>query len=127
VRAFDGTSWGAWKQFHVNAPINQAPVATAADFPTTPGQNIAATSLFGVTDADSDTITKYQFWDSTSDPSSGHFVVGGVAQGTNQNIDVTAAQLSATSFQSGSSSDDLWVRAFDGTSWSVWTEFHVLV
>ncbi|WP_245309240.1 M10 family metallopeptidase C-terminal domain-containing protein [Bradyrhizobium retamae] len=125
VRAFDGTSWSAWKEFHVNAPINQAPVVTAADFTATHNQNIAVTGLFSVTDADGDAITKYQFWDSTSDPSSGHFVVGGVAQGTNQNIDVTAAQLSATSFQSGSGSDDLWVRAFDGTSWSAWKEFHV--
>ena len=58
-------------------------------------QNIAASSLFSVSDADGDAITKYQFWDSTSDPLSGHFVVGGVAQGTNQYIDVTAAQLCA--------------------------------
>ncbi|WP_283848560.1 M10 family metallopeptidase [Bradyrhizobium sp. SRL28] len=127
VRAFDGTTWSTWKEFYVNAPINQVPVAAAANFAAMHNQNIAVTSLFSVSDADGDAITKYQFWDSTSDPSSGHFVVGGVAQGTNQNIDVTSAQLSSTSFQSGSGSDDLWVRAFDGVAWSGWTEFHVLV
>ena len=52
-------------------------------------------------------------------------MVGGVAQGTDQHIDVTAAQLSSTTFQSGSGSDDLWVRAFDGIGWGVWKEFHV--
>ncbi|MGN8545160.1 hypothetical protein ACQPTN_09430 [Bradyrhizobium sp. 13971] len=72
-----------------------------------------------------DTITNYQFWDSTADPASGHFVVGGVIQPTGQNIDVSAAQLASTSFQSGSGSDDLWVRAFDGMTWSNWKEFHV--
>jgi Ca2+-binding RTX toxin-like protein len=125
VRANDGTMWGAWKEFHVNAPVNRAPVVTALDFTATHNQNIAASSLFAKSDADGDAITNYQFWDSTTDPSSGHFVVAGVAQGTNQNIDVTAAQLASTTFQSGSGSDDLWARAFDGTSWSNWKEFHV--
>ncbi|MBA2401005.1 MAG: M10 family metallopeptidase C-terminal domain-containing protein, partial [Bradyrhizobium sp.] len=72
---------------------NHAPVVTASDFTATHNQNIAASSLFSVTDADSDTITSYQFWDSTADATSGHFVVGGVAQGTNQNINVSAGQL----------------------------------
>jgi hypothetical protein len=41
-------------------------------------------------------------------------MVGGVAQGAGQAINVTAAQLSSTSFQSGSGLDDPWVRASDG-------------
>jgi hypothetical protein len=41
------------------------------------------------------------------------------------NADVTAAQLSLTTFQSGSGSDLLWVRAFDGTLWSNWASFTV--
>ena len=125
VQVFDGTAWSAWKEFHLTPPVNHAPVATASDFTATHNQNIAASSLFSASDADGDTITQYQFWDSTSDPASGHFVVGGVVQGTNQNIDVSAAQLANTTFQSGSGSDDLWVRAFDGSTWSSWKEFHV--
>ncbi|SEC99889.1 M10 family metallopeptidase [Bradyrhizobium erythrophlei] len=125
VRAFDGAVWSSWKEFHVNAPVDQAPVVTASDFMASHNQNIAASSLFTVTDPDSDTITHYQFWDSTADSASGHFVVGGVAQGTQQSIDVSAAQLASATFQSGSGSDDLWVRAFDGTVWSSWKEFHV--
>jgi hypothetical protein len=84
-----------------NALANHAPVATAPDFTATHSQNIAASSLFSVTDADNDSITKYRFWDSTADPASGHFVIGGVAQGTNQAIDVTAAQLAARRFRAG--------------------------
>jgi ELWxxDGT repeat protein len=125
VRANDGTAWGAWKEFHVNAPIDNAPVVTASDFAATHGQNIAAGSLFSVTDADNDSIAKYQFWDATADPASGHFVVGGVAQGSAVAIDVSAAQLASTTFQSGSGSDDLYVRANDGFAWSAWKEFHV--
>ena len=125
VQAFDGIAWSAWKEFHVNPPVNHAPVATASDFSATHNQNIAAGSLFSVTDADSDTITKYQVWDSTTDPASGHWVLNGVTQGTNVAIDVTAAQLASTTFQSGGVSDDLWVRGFDGTVWSNWKEFYV--
>jgi hypothetical protein len=38
-----------------------------------------------------------------------------------QEIDVTAAQLSQLSYQSGSGADTLWVRANDGTQWSGWS------
>jgi hypothetical protein len=71
VRAFDGIDWSAWDSFNLTTrPINHAPIVTAADFPATHNQNIAASSLFSVSDAESDTITNYQFWDSTSDPTS---------------------------------------------------------
>ena len=125
VQAYDGVAWSSWKEFHVNPPFNHAPVVTASDFSATHGQNIAAASLFSVSDADTDTITAFRFWDSTADATSGHFVVNGVSQGGNQNIDVSAAQLASTTFQSGSGSDDLWVQGFDGTTWSNWKEFHV--
>jgi hypothetical protein len=125
VRANDGFDWGTWKEFHVNAPVDVKPVVTASDFAASHNQNVAASALFSVTDGDGDAITKYQFWDSTTDPASGHWAVNGVAQGTNQAIDVTAAQLAQTTFQSGSGSDDLWVRANDGFDWSAWKEFHV--
>ena len=84
------------------AYANHTPVVTAPDFAASHNQNIAASALFSVTDGDGDTITNYQFWDSTTDPASGHWVVNGTVQGTNQAIDVTAAQLAQTTFQSGS-------------------------
>ena len=42
VRANDGFEWSAWTEFQVNAPLNHVPVVTAADFPATHDQNIAA-------------------------------------------------------------------------------------
>src|SRR5207302_5409541 len=79
----------------------------------------AASSLFAASDADGDTITTYAVWDTGT--GGGHFMLNGVAQGTNQEIDVTAAQLSQLSYQSGSGADTLWVRANDGTQWSAWS------
>jgi hypothetical protein len=120
----DGTL-SSWQAFTVTAPLGHTPVATAADYTAAHGQNIAATSLFSVTDADGNAIVAYQLWDSTSDPASGHWVVAGVAQAAGQTINVTPAQLAGATFQSGSGSADLWVRANDGIAWGAWTEFHV--
>ena len=125
VRTFDGVQWSAWKEFRVMAPINHAPVIVASDQTVAHGANLAASSLFSIGDADGDAMTRYQFWDSTADPLSGHFVVNGAAQGAGQTIEVSAAQLGQTTFHSGSGADDLWVRAFDGMDWSAWKEFHV--
>ena len=112
--------------YNVGAPVlNHAPVVTAADQSVARNVTLAASSLFSVTDADGDAITKYQLWDSTADPASGHFLVGGVAQATKVAIDVSAAQLSSTTFQTGTVSDDLWARAYDGTAWGDWKEFHL--
>jgi putative phosphoesterase len=57
VRANDGTAWGAWKAFHVNAPVDHAPIVATSDFTATHNQNIAASSLFSATDADNDALT----------------------------------------------------------------------
>ncbi len=125
VRAFDGLSWGAWQEFHVSAP-NHAPVVSVTDLTATKGEAFAASDLFTASDADAgDSITQYQFWDSTSDTNSGHFVVDGVQQAAGQNINVDASQLANTSFQTGSGSDLLWVRAFDGQDWGAWKSFTV--
>jgi predicted Fe-Mo cluster-binding NifX family protein len=131
VRAFDGFTWsvanGAWAMFEVTAPVNHPPVVSVADVNATVGQSFAASSLFSVTDADSDTITEYQLYDGPV--GTGHFTVNGVAQGINQVIDVSAAQLAQTTFTAGPGTDTVYVRAFDGTNWSVengsWTMFHV--
>jgi hypothetical protein len=39
--------------------------------------------------------------------------------GVNQIIEVTAAQLAQTNFVVGAGGDDLYVRAYNGTNWSV--------
>jgi hypothetical protein len=65
---------------NVTQGVNHAPVMTAPDFTAGRNQNIAASSLFSVSDADNDAIVRYQFWDSTMDPASGHWVVNGVAE-----------------------------------------------
>ncbi len=136
VRAFDGTNWSAadnaqWAPFLVGPPVNHVPVVTTASITPAKNQVLALSDMFTVSDADSDTITRYQLWDGSNDPNSGHFVVGGVAKAAQTVIEITAAQLSQTSFVVGTASPDrLQIRAFDGTDWSVpesgqWAPFFV--
>jgi hypothetical protein len=40
----------------------------------------------------------------------------------NQENFIWAAQLSQTSYQSGSGADTLWVRIVDGSQWSAWSQ-----
>jgi hypothetical protein len=127
VRVNDGMKWSDWKPFHVNAPVDQAPVVTASNVVAAPHQTVAASSFFAATDPDGDAITHYQFWDSSSDAASGHWTLNGIAQAANSAIDVTAAQLASAAFEAASAPADLWVRASDGTEWSPWQQFHLLV
>ena len=137
IRASDGISWSAadnasWAPFTVTVPVDHAPVVTTADLNRTTNQILPLSSLFSVTDADGDSMTRYQLWDSTADPNSGHFMVNGAPQPSNTVIDVSAAQLSQTSFVTGTLGDALQIRAFDGIAWSAgdasaWSPFHIAV
>ena len=84
-------------------PPNTAPVVTAHDQTLATNALIDAASLFGVTDADLDTIEKFAFWDDVTRPESGSFVLDGVAQGAQQEIVVDAADLASLQFQAGDS------------------------
>src|SRR5205823_6489723 len=101
--------------------IDTPPVVTPtnSNITASPGQIFSAASLFTASDPDGDAITQYDFWDTGG--GGGHFLVSGVVQPTNGDIYVPAAQLAQTTYQSGSGTDTLWVRANDGTQWSAWS------
>ncbi|UGY03026.1 AIDA repeat-containing protein [Bradyrhizobium quebecense] len=121
VRANDGSEWSTWTAFTATA-TNQAPTVAVANVVTVSGQTFAAANLVTATDADGDPITKYALWDSNTN---GRWNVGGINEPANTEIDVTAAQLSQATYQAGSGSDQLWIRAYDGTAWGAWQSFNV--
>jgi len=118
-----GDGNGATAAGTLTITLDRPAVVTAANVVLSAGQaSIAASSLFSASDPDGDAIAKYGFMDTGS----GHFVLNGVVQANNQEIDVTAAQLSQLTYQSVAGSvDTLEVRANDGTLWSSWTSFTV--
>ena len=84
--------------------------------------SVAASSLFTASDSGGYTITEYGF----EDTGSGHFVLNGVVQANNQEIDITAAQLSQLTYQSvPGTTDTIEVRAADQAGWSNWASFVV--
>jgi len=102
--------------------IERAPVVTAANVTLNSGLlAVAASSLFTASDPDGDAITAYAF----KDTGNGHFVLNGIAQANNQEIDVTAAQLSQLTYQNGVGTDSLQIRVNDGTQWGSWQNFSV--
>jgi len=120
VRAYDGTQWGPWSSsFTVTTPVDTPATVSGINTTAAHGQSLAAATLFTASDPDGDAITEYAFWNTGA--GGGHFALNGVTQGTNQEIDVSAAQLSHLTYQSGSGADTLWVRAFDGTQWGPWS------
>ncbi|TWC06727.1 autotransporter passenger strand-loop-strand repeat protein [Bradyrhizobium macuxiense] len=121
VRANDGSEWSSWTAFTATA-TNQAPTVAVANVLTVSGQTFAAANLVTATDADGDPITKYALWDSNTN---GRWTVGGLNQPANTEIDVTAAQLSQATYQAGSGTDQLWIRAYDGIAWGAWQSFNV--
>ena len=52
--------WSDWASFNVNV-VDQTPVVIAGNQSASHLQSFAASSLFGVSDADGDPITAYQF------------------------------------------------------------------
>ena len=125
VNAWDGNAFSGPQEFHVDVRANHAPVVTASEQSATRGQVFGASSLFQASDADNDSML-YFFYDSSSDPTSGHFSVNGVVQAANTTFAVSAAQLAQTTFTAGSlTSDDLFVNAWDGSAFSGPQAFHV--
>ena len=96
---------------------------TAANELQAPSLTLAASSLFSGTAFGGNSVVSYEVEDTTAD--SGHWVFNGVVEPTNQLIDVTAAQLSELSFDTGYGSDTLIVRANDGSQWSNVASFTV--
>jgi VCBS repeat-containing protein len=125
--ANDGTLDSAAASVSLNVHLNIAPVVTAFDQSATRGQVFNASDLFSATDGDGDTLL-YFFYDNSADPGSGHFTVNGVVQAANTTFAVNAAQLAQTTFTAGSRlSDDLYVNAWDGVSYSGPQQFHINV
>ncbi len=76
-------------------PPVQGPIVSASNVSLS-ANSVAASSLFTVSDPNGYSIVAYAFMDTGP----GHFVLNGVAQPDNQEIDMTAAQLSQLTYQS---------------------------
>jgi hypothetical protein len=112
--------------FHLAPPPDRAPIVTpvSSNLILSPGQaSVAASSLFTASDPDGDAIAQYAFWD--SGVGGAHLLVNGTTEPLQQAVPVSAAQLAQTTYQSGTGTDTLYVKAYDGSLWSDWKSFTV--
>ncbi len=128
VRASDGVAWGSWTPWNITSAAhltNAAPSITAPTGIAGLGQAVAAASLFSVADPDGDVPTKYEFWDDTN--GGGYFAKNGIAQAAGASIAVTAAELPSLNYVGGNAmaSERVWVRAYDGQTWSGWAAWNM--
>jgi hypothetical protein len=100
LRVFDGFAWsattGSWSPFKITpAPNNPPSVSTYYAGVTGPRNQVMnqAALTIQISDSENDTITRYQLWDSTADPNSGHWVVNNVVKQARTVIDLTPAKI----------------------------------
>lgn len=125
AQAFDGKEWSNWSSWTMTttSSINFKPVVDGFQTSVLSGVSLDISSFFKVTDPESDSISAYQFWDSSASARSGYVSVNGVKQNANAVIDVSASQLSNVSWIGGSQagSEYLYIRARDSAgNWSDW-------
>ncbi len=129
VRAYDGFAWGAWTSWDITSSdhaTNTAAVVTSGDGVVGLGASVAASSLFGVSDADGDAVQKYQFIDTTE--GGGYLVLDGVAQAADTTISLTADQLAGLQYVGGDiqGTEKLKARTWDGLAWGAWTAWDMI-
>jgi serralysin len=128
MQVSDGHSVSGMGQFHIDVPVNHAPVLTvpATNISAAAGQSLQVSSLFSATDADNDALT-YYFQDNSPAANSGHFVVNGTVVPAGTSFGVSAAQLAQTVFVAGAAgtSDDVGMQVTDGHAVSAMGQFHL--
>jgi hypothetical protein len=105
---------------------NTAPQVTIADHTIGTNQWAKVDGWISKTDADGDSITQYQFYDAGAAASSGYFwTLQNAHHAADTYITVAAADLGWTWVRGGQAAgtETMWVRGYDGTSWSAWDAF----
>ena len=132
VLVYDGQAYSGntFSHFNVNVAGNHAPVVTipSANVAASPGQSIAASSLFSVSDADNDVLT-YFLYDGTTN--GGHWVVNGAPVADHTVVALGVNEVAHATFVAGpaGSNDDLAVLAYDGHDYSgntSFSHFHII-
>lgn len=133
IEAYDGKQFGPAVTMTVRTRDNNLlpKVETTDAAVMRNGAALPVGPLVKATDADGDTVEKYQFFDANASQLSGYITINGVKQPQGATFEVTAAQLAdplAVGFIGGQMDriqDVIYVRAFDGISYGDWVPFTI--
>ncbi|USR91411.1 DUF4114 domain-containing protein [Phormidium yuhuli AB48] len=122
IAAYDGKDWSSWSQYTVTTQGGSAPTVNIQN--ATVKANTAMSLNFTTSDKDGDQVTRYEFFDSNAQATSGYFTVNGVRQAAGRSFFVDADKLHTVKFVGGAaaSTDRIAVRATDGIDgWGEWS------
>ncbi len=122
IAASDGKTWSNWSQHKVTTEAGSAPTVSIQN--ATVNANTAMSLNFTNSDKDGDKVTRYEFFDSNAQATSGYFTVNGVRQAAGQSFFVDADKLHTVKFVGGgaTNTDRISVRATDGIDgWGEWS------
>ena len=117
VEVFDGYQWSAPQD--ISIITDAAPVVSAATTSFNINQTVAATSIFNISDAESDAITQYKLTDLTA--GGAYLTLNGVQQADDTPMTVAAAdiaELQIVTAPSDQLKNAFAVQVFDGFQWS---------
>lgn len=125
VRAlvYDGERWSNEDLstfYSVGAPSNRPVITADVSFDVVGNEKVLMSEQFSALDPDGYPIIRYRFRESKTNSYSGHMEVDGTKIAQGQWVTVNASKLETAFYVAGSrlQSEDVWVRAFDGTKWS---------
>ncbi|AFY83838.1 DUF4114 domain-containing protein [Oscillatoria acuminata] len=122
IAASDGKAWSSWSNYTVQTQPGSTPTVVINN--ATVDVNTSTSLTLNVSDLDGDTVTRYEFFDSNAQSTSGYFTVNGVQQEAGKSFFVDADQLHTVQFIGGAAagSDRIAIRATDGIDgWGNWS------
>lgn len=117
IMAFDGKYWSAVKDFTITTTANNfAPVITPRNISGRTGGSTDALNLFGVSDADGNTIKTAWILDTGLNPNSGYFTVNGVVQAAGSYFQVAWKDIGTVRYNYSSlpETEQVRMQIFDG-------------
>lgn len=125
VRAFDGTAWSNWDTLTLTTRPNSPPTVTVDDHTVVVNEWVQIWPWITYHDQET-SATQFQVWDGSSGAATGYFWTPENGQHPAATaVTLTPAQRDNLWVHGGSaaSTDQLYIRAFDGTAWSAWEPF----
>ncbi|MFK7768994.1 MAG: hypothetical protein AB8B55_17360, partial [Mariniblastus sp.] len=127
IRVYDGAFWSNVTTSVITSG-NESPVVTTSNGRVSAFDVTPISQFINYTDGDGDPAVRYLVFDDNNDVDGGRFLLRGVELAQSRFHSIEAAELSGLSYRGavqGRAEELITVRAFDGFSWSGFSQFRM--